>query len=384
MASKELAARLCGEWECPILKRTRLDALDYLRSVAAVAVVAIHTSAAVLLHTGAQTRAFRAAAVVNQGARFAVPAFVLITGAALFYNYGERDDISWPRYFLQRLKGMGIPYLFWSVIYFGYFRWQDQDFTHLLPGFLAALASASAIYTFYYFPIIAPFYLLFPLVRPLARSRWQDWIALIAVVANGLLMWFSFPQPKFRMGPLISTVYGYHGYLPLWWMGPFFLGAWLVFRWTWVTTWFRRYWLGLATLAGLLLTWVLREFYTYVRIGKLAYVATNFRPSAYWYGIMFMLAALGAGQALWQRGTWLNGVVKEVSRYSFAIYLVHPLAMEATANLLGPLNLGPFVHFAVRLCLILGLSYAGARIIDRVPGGGWVIGVAVSKRAAGW
>lgn len=359
----------------PTVKQQRLDALDVLRSLAALAVVMIHTSAAVLLHTKPQTRGFQAAALMNQGARFAVPAFVLITGAALFYNYGERDGVSWTRYFWQRLKGLGLPYLFWSAVYFSYYRWQDRDFTHLLPGFLAALASAGAIYTFYYFPIIVPFYLLFPLVRPLARSRWRDWIALCAILANGLLMWFSFPQPKFRLGPLLSNIYGTHGYLPFWWMGPFFLGAWLVFRWTWVTAWARRYWVGLAALAGVLLVWVMREFYDYVRIGRLAYVATNFRPSAYWYGIIFMLAAVGAGQALWERRTWLNGVVKELSRYSFAIYLIHPLAMEATATLLDPLDLGPLVHFGVRLCLVIGMSYVGARVISRVPGGGWVIGI---------
>jgi surface polysaccharide O-acyltransferase-like enzyme len=359
----------------PQPRRPRLASLDVLRAFAAVAVVLIHTSAAVLLHTPHEARGWQVAGFINQFCRFAVPAFVLITGAGLFHNYGQRSSFSPGQYYLRRLKSIGIPYLFWSFAYFTLYRWMEQDFHQFLPRFLDVLATATANYTFYFFPIIVPFYLLFPLVRPLARSKWMGMAALIGIAGNGFFVWFAFPQPKVALGPLLSQLYAYAGNTPLWWMGPFFLGAWLVTRWDAATAWLRRYWIGLTALAAFLLVWVMQEFHAYVGMGKLAYVATNFRPSAYSYGLVIMLAMVGLGAVLSERAGWAMHAIESFSKYSFTVYLVHPLVQQATSKVLSPLSIGPLIHFVLQGCLVIGLSYVLARAIDKVPGGSWVIGV---------
>ena len=353
----------------------RLSSLDTLRAMAAVAVVMIHVSAATLLSAPAHTRGFQAAGFVNQWSRFALPAFVLITGAGLFYSYGQRQDFSAKRYFVRRLASLGIPYLFWSLVYFGVYRVVEQDFSMLLPRLLLALATASAVYTFYYFIIIVPFYLLFPVIRPLARSRWLGLVALMAVLGNGFLVWFGFPHPKIDLGPVLSEIYPYGGNTPLWWMGPFFMGAWLAARWDAASAFLRRYWLVLLTAAAVLFVWVMKEFQAYVEIGKLAYVATNFRPSTYTYGLIFILALLGMGMMLAEHGGWLKNLIDSFAKYSFAIYLIHPLVMQFTTKALGLLNIGGLTYFVLQGTLVLALSYPIAWIIEKVPGGSWLIGV---------
>lgn len=359
----------------PTRQHTRLDALDVVRAVAAIAVVLIHTSAGVLFRVPPGTRAYELAGLINQFARFAVPAFVLMTGAGLFYNYGHRPEFAWPQYYLRRAKSLGLPYLFWSAIYFGYFRWMQGDYSHLFSGLASVLVSAGAVYTFYFFPIILPFYVLFPLVRPLARSKWLGLATLIAIVGNGFFVWFSFPHPKFPLGPFLSELYPYAGNTPLWWMGPFFLGGWLALRWGVVSVWLRRLWLPLFAVAGILLFWMMREFHTYVRLGKAAYVATNFRPSAYTYGLVLIVALIGLGGVLVARGERLKSAIVHVSKYSFSVYLIHPLVMELTTERLRMLPLSPIGLFTVQTGLAIGGAYLIARLIEKVPGGSWVIGV---------
>lgn len=335
----------------------------------------IHTSAAVLLSTPPQSRGFQAAGFLNQFARYAVPAFILIAGAGLFHNYGQRPKISLGSYYLRRLSSIGLPYLFWSAVYFAYAQWSAGTYSDLLPRFLVALATASAVYTFYFFPIIVPFYLLFPLVRGLAKSAWLDLVTLLAIVGNGFLVWFSFPHPKVAMGPTLSTMYAYYGNTPFWWMGPFFLGAWLAYRWDSVRVWIRRLWYVFAILSGGLLVWVMQEFFAYVQIGRLAYVATNFRPSAYWYGLVIMLALLGTGEVVAARDSWFRRLLMDLGKYSFGIYLVHPLVMAATGKLLRLVSIGPTIHLALTTVLVLGGSYLLAKLIAKIPGGSRVIGV---------
>lgn len=360
-------------------QRKRLTALDVLRASAAAAVVMIHVSAAVLLNTPRNSLGFQVAGLVNQFARFAVPAFVLITGVGLFYNYGHRPHFSWKQYLLRRASSLGLPYLFWSIVYFFFFRWVEQDFTQLAPRLVTALATASAVYTFYYFLIIVPFYLLFPLLRPLARTRWMGVAALAAIAGNAFVVWFSFPYPKIPLGPVLSRLYVYPSHTPLWWMGPFFLGAWLASRWDVAVPWLRRHWASLSVLAGILLVWVLQEFWAYVQIGKLAYVATNFRPSAYTYGLVIMLATIGFGAVLTERPGWITRGILSFSKYSFGVFLIHPLVMHGIKKALSLLPVGALVYFVLYLGLVLAASYLLARIIAMIPGGGLLIGVRTGR-----
>jgi surface polysaccharide O-acyltransferase-like enzyme len=355
--------------------KNRLDSLDTLRAVAALAVVMIHVSAAILLTVPPQGRGFQVAGFINQFSRFAVPAFVLITGAGLFYNYGRRTNFSAPQYYWRRLKSLGVPYLFWSITYTIWYAFVERNFHEFGKRLLVALLTADAVYTFYYFLIVVPFYLLFPLVRCLARSRWMDLAAALAIVGNGIIVWFAFPHPKVALGPFLSDMYPYAGFTPLWWMGPFLLGGWMAWRWEPLTAFLRRTWVGLMALAAVLLIWVMREFYTYVSMGKLAYVATNFRPSAYWYGLVIMLGLVGVGAAWTERASWVKKAVLSFGKYSFGVYLVHPLFMQVTAKLLHLLNIGPVVYLALNLILVLTGSYLAARLIDKIPGGSWVIGL---------
>jgi len=360
--------------------RARLVPLDLLRVVAPVCVVIIHVSAATLLGAPPDSLGYAVAGFLNQACRVGLPAFLMVSGAGMFYAYGQRQDFSWRRYLLRRLQAVGIPYVAWTLVYFLFFRIVEQNFDGLIPGFLHALATASAVYTFYFFIPIAQWYLLFPFVRPLARSRWLGPVTVAALVVNGLVIVLSFPAVRFDVGNILSTLWPYRARVLLWWLGPFFLGAWLATRWESASRVLRRYWGALLLLAAPLLVWVLREFQAYVQVGRLSDVATVLRPSVYAYALVVVLAIIGLGTVLCERSAFIARAVGVIRQYSFGVYLIHPLIMHFTRKFLDTLNIGALVYLALNLLLVLALSYLAVSLIARVPMGHWLIGIRPPRR----
>lgn len=139
----------------------KVEELDAARVVSMLAVIAIHVTAP---YIGAVSDfllgGMNLAYIINQAARFAVPLFVLPSGASL----GLGKALPAGQFYRRRAVKLGIPYVCWMMVYT---LWEHQS---LVPGALVRrFLLGQAAPRLYFVIIIFQLYLLYPLLR-----RWME------------------------------------------------------------------------------------------------------------------------------------------------------------------------------------------------------------------
>ncbi len=360
-------------------RKERLLALDVLRALAAVAVVAIHVTAPALAAAqptvsfpAAGSRTFWLAAFLNQWARFSIPAFVLISGVALFYSYGDRP-LKTADFLRRRVTAVAVPYLFWSAFYLLLTTWVGGlPWAGLARRFGLALLQGTAMYQLYFVVLILQFYLIFPLLRPLGRSRLLPYLVALAL---GFQYWLmaraGSPQGWGPQPPAVQAILHWQDRLFPWWLGYFAVGAWLGTNLQRGRAWGRRWWPGLVGADVVLLAALLWEFAVRLRLpgAGAGWAASGFRPLAYIYALVTCAAVLAVGLPL-------TLMLRDLARFSLGIYLVHPLVLIAWQRALGhlALPLGPTATLLLTLFAVLTGSYALTRLINLLPHAELIIG----------
>lgn len=148
----------------------RENAFDLLRIIASVAVILLHVSAKGLdeyAFGGGRTVQIGIVNLMNCSTRFAVPCFVMLSGAFLL----DDDRNSDYRYFYKKsLKKMGIPVIAFSMVYFiwseievvtgkiGTFRWTDM----LRP--VMNVIKGAPYYHMWYLYMLLGLYIMVPVI----------------------------------------------------------------------------------------------------------------------------------------------------------------------------------------------------------------------------
>jgi surface polysaccharide O-acyltransferase-like enzyme len=158
--------------------------VDLIRTVAIILVILLHASIepnpslSQMSPEGVQL--WWASNIYNSISRAAVPLFVMLTGALLLQP--TKTDESLSVFFKKRWNRIGIPVLFWGVIFFLYdfsIKGQELTFTHVLQGVLAG-----PYMHFWYVYLLVGLYLITPLIRVLVVHA--DWI----IIKYFLIIWF--------------------------------------------------------------------------------------------------------------------------------------------------------------------------------------------------
>jgi len=155
---------------------------DPLRVVAAVAVVLIHvTSSAVAEFGRLPARDWWLHLAVQAATRWAVPAFVMLSGALLL-DPAREEPLQ--RFLTRRFTRIGVPTVFWSLFYLGW-RWGYKH--EHLTAWLAArdLAFGTPFAHLYFLYLLSGLYLATPLLRPFVAAASGR---RLAVVAGGLML----------------------------------------------------------------------------------------------------------------------------------------------------------------------------------------------------
>jgi len=158
--------------------------VDLIRTVAIILVILLHASIepnpslSQMSPEGVQL--WWVSNIYNSISRAAVPLFVMLTGALLLHP--TKTDESLSVFFKKRWNRIGIPVLFWGVIFFLYdfsIKGQELTFTHVLQGVLAG-----PYMHFWYVYLLVGLYLITPLIRVLVVHA--DWI----IIKYFLIIWF--------------------------------------------------------------------------------------------------------------------------------------------------------------------------------------------------
>lgn len=286
----------------------RVIFFDLLRCVAAVAVIAIHVLAPYRFELGEIPFEHWVTAVsVNGLTRWAVPVFILISGALLLSD-SRPFELSY--YVRRRLGKVLIPFLVWSVFYAWLSGWSATGFDGQTAWEVLQHSPQHETYYhlgfFYYF---IPLYLLVPLLQWLVKR--VDDVAIYALVAvwmfTSALFLYGFD------GPWSNQYWLYSGYLPL---------GYLLYR---------KLPINRGVVAGAV---VLGAAALYMTVSTV--VAESLHYEAYtvwrWFSYKTLNTILAASMIFilcrayaHRLSSGVQQVVGFISQHSLGIYLLHPL-----------------------------------------------------------
>lgn len=253
---------------------------------------------------------------------FAVPSFLFVTGFFVAYAArGSQSKLSW-KVVLTRLKNLLIPYLIWSVLIFISEALQGRSDTAF--GYLTRILLGRAHVVYFYIPLLCQFYLLSPLVVPLAKTRaclllvvaallqvsalGLRYLSVFGIEIPGLMAVIDLSFPMYCFFFVSGIVSGFH--LPK-------LKEWLTkARW------------GLLTAAVILCVLTMVESEVVYRLTGLRRGAgpTTIPASMYTTAFIFTFLAFQNVSIPFPKQLAFLGTS------SYSIYLIHPIVLEFVAR----------------------------------------------------
>ncbi|MGC5328573.1 acyltransferase [Brevibacillus sp. SYSU BS000544] len=177
------------------MKKERIEELDVLRGLAFLAVVYQHVIGAFINKPAINYQEAIMLGMAFNLSKFAVPAFVMITGITLYYNYSEK--IQYVSFIKKRATEIFIPFVIWTIIYYLYaHRNGPIQFDFLLLKELGSELIIPKIgYHLWFVVMIFQFYLFYPFILSFVtwcRAKVSLRMALLSLTVIYLFfMWLS-------------------------------------------------------------------------------------------------------------------------------------------------------------------------------------------------
>ncbi len=196
-------------------KSENLQWINNLRLIALFAVIILHSTSPVLEQYGKEpVFVWLTGDFYNSLVRFAVPVFVMITGALLLHKEYELGS-----FLKKRFVRVVVPFLFWSLIYIAYAYYNEEivytgNFWATVKQVLHLLQYGSSYHLWYVYMLIG-LYLVIPIIGKFVRNASEREILYF------LIVWFIImllEQPylsAFKPQVDVRNFEGYVGYLVL-------------------------------------------------------------------------------------------------------------------------------------------------------------------------
>jgi surface polysaccharide O-acyltransferase-like enzyme len=345
-------------------KPQNIDWINNLRLVALYAVIILHCTSLLLMQYGKVSMSdWMVADFFNAIVRFAVPVFVMVTGALLLHREYEIGD-----FLKKRLVRVVVPFIFWSLVYIGYALYnEDITFTSDVwantKQVLHQLKTGSSYHLWYVYMLIG-LYFFIPIIGKFVRHASEKEILYF------LAVWFAvmlITQPYLsRFNPSVDMHYfaGFAGYLVL--------GHYLAFKD--FNLKHLRLWMVLLFIANVLL----------IAIGSRLIV-----DSKQWPGTMFfepvsplvVLLAASVFMIFKLSAPKLSPIVKRIrdfaGGFNYGIYLAHALVLYLLEDPTGIsyklCTPAVAIPLTALICFIVSLGLVW--VVNKVPVvGKWISG----------
>lgn len=375
------------------LQKTHVYELDYLRAIAMLGVIGIHTGAFALGNPQANIHFFLVSDILT---RFSVPIFFFISAFGLFLNRGQ-NPINYQEFLKRRINVVLIPYTVWSLIYLAHQSLLEGSAAVLNPVNIGtALFYGTGSYHLYFMVILLWFYALMPL--------WQSWLRLIIrhplswlvflYLLQNLFNFYSVSLLNANTGiPWLDTAIDLRlNYWVLHYLFIFMFGAVCASCYQSFTDLLTKYrhlvtTAGIAGIIGMCL-------YYYHLIYDLHYTGEmtsstlhQLHPLGIFYtlSMTLMLFFLSRQYITPRRDGTLASALQSLGANSYVIYLVHPLVMYYLSRAFDAAHYERTVF--VNICFFLGaalISYIISRFIyqgqERFPSLGYLTGSSPAPR----
>lgn len=321
--------------------RTRLPEFDLLRSFAILGVVIIHVSGAFLPEVERGSSFNLMLLAINQLQRFCVPTFILLSGFWLSYVPQNFEN---PNATLKkRLLRVVPPYVLWSLIFefFYIFIVKNRSLSNIIPN----LILGKSVYVYYFIILILQFYLLWwILVKFKIKTIGTRGLAIaLGVQLGSTLVRYS------ALFGIIPPLHYLSDRLILDWVFFFILGWYIGQHYERVRPWVisrkKEIWMAIACAIALTIYERNAIYFSSLTIND----ANNFtKLSSQIYAVLFFLGCLPFDRTL--------KPLKTLSRYSFAIYLIHAPIVNLEGRLLIHFFVPIFPSFLLLLIGVLVLN----------------------------
>ena len=332
----------------------RVAYFDLLRVLASAAVVVLHLAAQNWGTLDVSTSAWRVLNLYDGLVRWSVPVFVMISGA-LFLSRPP----TWEKLWRRHIARIAAAFAFWTVVYGLVSRLRDGTRGQALERELLR-----GHYHMWYLFMILGLYLIVPFLTELIKSeRLVRYFMLLSLVATFLLPQIAAviaqnaPDGISVLGGVLDNlrlnfVMGFTGYFLLgWYLHTHEIGEKA-----------ERLIYGLGAI-GLGATVLLTKSVS-LRQGVSCGIFYGFLTT----NVLMAAAAvyLFAKQRYHGQG---RRFFATLSRYSFGVYLVHPLVIETLGKQFGLTTLSFHPALAVPLMTlpVLGVSYAVSWALSKIP-----------------
>lgn len=341
-----------------------IDWISNLRVIALYAVIILHCSSIPLIAYGKIPMTdWWQADFFNAIVRFAVPVFVMITGALLLHREYE------PWSFLKkRLSRVVIPFLFWSLVYVWY-SWYNEEITFgndvwaNIRQVLHLLKYGSSYHMWYVYMLIG-LYFFMPVLSKFVRHASEKEIIYFLVIWLAVML---ITQPYLsRFNPVVDMHYfaGFAGYLVL--------GHWLAFK-EFKTKHLRLWLLLLAIACILIIAFGSRLLLGYPKYpGTMLYEPVN-PVVVLLSSSLFLLARLTTVKT----SPAFNRVRNFADKYTYGLYLAHPLILYFLDDPFGISYqfAAPVISIPVTALIAFIISLALVWLINKIPViGKWISG----------
>lgn len=317
----------------------RIIAIEYIRGLAMLGVIGIHTGAYSLSNPQVNIHLFALLEIVS---RFTVPIFFFVSSFGLFLSQDLAAPFNYCGFMKRRLRTVLIPYLTWSALYLAHSSWITGDFQAWHPAALVEyLFFGLASYQLYFLVILLWFYALMPLWRMgtrliLQSPRFYLGLLLLLQIAFNYYSCYSL-RPDFS-GYYINQAIRYRlSYWVLHYFFIFLLGAVAAVRYASFATMLRNYRRHITAFFAITLTTML--IYYYYLLLSVNYTPEDAVNTVQQLSPPGVLYTLGATLFCFMRfnqplPSWIAGTFRMLGEHSYAIYLFHPFVMYYLNNFL--------------------------------------------------
>lgn len=355
--------------------------IDNIRALCMLGVIGIHTGSLALVPND-----FTLYCLLEILSRYSVPAFFFISGYGLCCtdkNLLSGGALPYADFMQKRLRGAGLPYLSWSLLYMLYFwlilppgsvSWQPLHVAFVLFFGLGC-------YHLYFMVILLWFYASYPLWRALLRGIVKHGaaagLALLLLFQLAFNWWTTHPgvdPSQWRV--LAKNFFVYRlNYLPLHYLLIFMGGALAAVYWDKFLSWLRAYSLPVFTLylasvvydAGSAYYAFRYQGYTLI---DLANTYHQLSPQGLLYTIASLLCfclmldwlerRVQSGSAS-KAAVYLQRVIELLAANSMLIYFIHPLLLDWLTSFYNKFGI---VMTVKKVCLSYVLLVAGSLLVS--------------------
>lgn len=149
----------------------RVNYLDRLRVLAAIAVIAVHVTAEYIYSLPVGSSQWQAMNILDGSVRWCVPVFVMISGALFLRTnpQGEERTKDYKKIWKRNILHLVTAFLFWSTVYCLSDYYQLEGMDHAWAHRISEIIFGPV--PFWYLYMIFGLYVLLPFLRPIAHDK---------------------------------------------------------------------------------------------------------------------------------------------------------------------------------------------------------------------